>query len=989
MVTKNNVRKLLGFVYSMNLVVLLGVAAVAEREVKVGAVLDVGVGMVGKMGLNSIRMCIHDFYVSNPHYKTRLQLILRDSQRNVVTAAAQALDLIKNEQVEAVIGPVTTTEAMFVINLGDKAHVPIVTFSATSPSLSSLHTPYFFQIAQKDSTQVEAITAIIQAFRWKEVVPIYVNNSYGEGLIPWLTNSLQKAYIRVPYLSAIDFSATDDAIEKELYNLMTMQTRVFVVHMTPFLGSRLFAIAKTIGMMDQGYVWIVTDGMANFFNSLDSSVMDSMEGVLGVRPYIPRTKQFLDFRARWKRQFLRDNPTLVDINLNAFGIWAYDATTALAMAVEKLDSTLSGFTNVSKNSSNVTDLENFGVSRNGEKLREALSNVRFKGVGGDFKLVGGGELQASAFEIVNVIGNGEKNIGFWMPEKGLIRSMDSKTATTAHSSSKENLGRIIWPGDSYSIPKGWQIPTNGKKLMIGVPVKDSGYSEFVRIIHDPITNSTKVTGFCIDVFNAVVEALPYALSFDLIPFENSNGEMAGTYDDLVNQVYYGKSDGVVGDTTITANRSNYVDFTLPYTESGVTMVVPIRDSRKKNAWAFLKPLTWDLWVTTFCSFVFIGFVVWVLEHRINNHFRGPPSYQIGTSLWFSFSTMVFSHRERVASNCGRFVVIVWVFVVQILVQSYTASLTSLLTVEQLRPVITDVHQLLKNRLNVGYLDGSFVREILKDLGFQESQLKIYRSAEECNDLFTKGTANGGIDAAFDEVPYVTHLLQIYCSKYTMIEPRFKTGGFGFVFPKGSPLVADISRAILNVTQGAKMKTIENAWLNGSSCPGSNAQISSASLGLESFWGLFLVIGVSCALALMFFLATFLYQYRHILSSHQPSTSIWTRIGTLLSIFNEKDLSSHTFKKSAKQDASVASSPAHHHGIGSAEASPSTHCPSSPYSYTESNFSFYGDQVMFSPDRHGDGTHQGHETQDREMRVVHDDTQEVATTNSNNTNSQAT
>lgn len=59
----------------------------------------------------------------------------------------------------------------------------------------------------------------------------------------------------------------------------------------------------------------------------------------------------------------------------------------------------------------------------------------------------------------------------------------------------------------------------------------------------------------------------------------------------------------------------------------------------------MKPLTWDLWVTSACSFVFIGFVVWVLEHRMNRSFRGPPSHQIGTSLWFSFSIMVFSHRK--------------------------------------------------------------------------------------------------------------------------------------------------------------------------------------------------------------------------------------------------------------------------------------------------------------------------------------------------------
>jgi len=102
---------------------------------------------------------------------------------------------------------------------------------------------------------------------------------------------------------------------------------------------------------------------------------------------------------------------------------------------------------------------------------------------------------------------------------------------------------------------------------------------------------------------------------------------------------------VVGDITIIANRSNYVDFTLPYTESGVSMVVPVKDNRSKNAWVFLKPLTWDLWMTSGCFFVFIGFVVWVLEHRINDDFRGPPLNQIGTSLWYTFSTMVFAHRK--------------------------------------------------------------------------------------------------------------------------------------------------------------------------------------------------------------------------------------------------------------------------------------------------------------------------------------------------------
>lgn len=101
----------------------------------------------------------------------------------------------------------------------------------------------------------------------------------------------------------------------------------------------------------------------------------------------------------------------------------------------------------------------------------------------------------------------------------------------------------------------------------------------------------------------------------------------------------------MGDITIVPNRSKFVDFTFPYMESGVTMIVPSKDSKKKNALVFFKPLTLDLWVTTGCFCIFIGFVVWVLEHRINEEFRGPLSHQIGTSFWFSFSTMALAQRN--------------------------------------------------------------------------------------------------------------------------------------------------------------------------------------------------------------------------------------------------------------------------------------------------------------------------------------------------------
>ncbi|XVF35720.1 hypothetical protein REPUB_Repub18cG0170500 [Reevesia pubescens] len=910
--------------------------------VNVGVVLDFD-KQLGKVGLSCINMALSDFYATHASYRTRLVLHSRDSNTDIVAAAAAALDLIKNVEVQAIIGPQTSMEANFVINLGNKSRVPIISYSATSPSLTFLRSPYFFRATQNDSSQVNAISAIVQAFGWREAVPIYVDDEFGEGIMPYLTDALQEINARLPYRSVIPSSASGIQIREELYKLMTLPTRVFIVHMPPSLGTRLFSIAKQIGMMIEGFAWVVTDGMANLWTLTDPSAIDSMQGVLGVRTYIPRTNELENFRVRWKRKFQQDNPSIINAELNFFGLRAYDASFALAMAIENVSMAANFSFNKTTVSSNVTDLETFGVSKIGPQLIQALSSTKFRGLTGDIHFVNG-QLQSSAFQIVNVNGNGERRVGFWTPKLGLVRELNLRNRSTS-SNYKPNLGPIIWPGDTTSPPKGWEIPPNGKKLRIGVPVKD-GFSEFVKVTWDPtIQTATSVTGYCIDVFDAVMAAMPYAVTYEFIPFATPDGKSAGTYNDLIFQVYNGTYDAAVGDITIVANRSRFVDFTLPYTESGVSMIVPIKDKKTKNAWIFLKPLTWDLWVTSACFFVFIGFVVWVLEHRINEDFRGPPWHQAGTSFWFSFSTMVFAHRERVVSNLARFVVIIWCFVVLILTQSYTASLTSLLTVQQLQPAVTDIHELVKKGEKAGFQQGSFAEGILKGLDFAESQLIEYQSPEELHQLFENGRANGGIAAALDEIPYMKLFLAKYCSKYTTVEPTFKTDGFGFVFPRGSPLVADVSRAILNVTQGEKMKQIENAWFQKeSTCPDPNSLVSSNSLGVESFWGLFLITGVASILALIIFAVMFLYEQRHVLLRFDSETPIWRRIRIMSRIFDQRDLSSHTFRKSELGDKSGNDSTVHR--IGVAGDSPNTNCPPSPSSYsnqTEPDFAFLVDQ----------------------------------------------
>lgn len=247
------------------------------------------------------------------------------------------------------------------------------------------------------------------------------------------------------------------------------------------------------------------------------------------------------------------------------------------------------------------------------------------------------------------------------------------------------------------------------------------------------------------------------------------------------------------------------------------------------------------------------------------------------------------------NNWSRFVLTIWVIVAFIVAQSYTASLASMLTMQRLQPSFVDVNQLRMNDCYVGYLENSYVRELLiGQLNFKKTRLRHYASPDEYHHALSKGSKNGGVDAVFDEIPYLKLFLAKYCSRYTTVGPTYKSDGWSFVsilifsshqitiqmcknkfvpdqlenvmdflclmlqaFPVGSPLVPYMSRAILNVTEDhKKMQEMELKYFSyRSKCHVSSSisYESTQSLSAFSFGGLFIVM----ALALVFLCLIFL------------------------------------------------------------------------------------------------------------------------------------
>nr|XP_011469467.1 PREDICTED: glutamate receptor 1.2-like [Fragaria vesca subsp. vesca] len=802
------------------------------KVVPVGVILDMQ-SREGKIVHSCISTALLDFYHLHSNYSTRVVLHSRDSSGKRLHALSAALDLVNTIKVEAIIGAQTRMEANLLADLGEDVEIPVLSLS--QPSLARPLTdrnPFFVAVTQDESVQVAGITALTEMFIWRDVILLYERTEHAGDLIPSLINSFQEKKFNIVFTSTISSSSTTEQIIEELQKLKALETTVFMVHISHFLVPRLFMNAKKLGMMSEGYAWVLTSTSLNFLNSMKSSVIESMQGVLGLKSHIPTSRSLQNLTSRLRRKFYIEASHMEVQELSADEIWAYDATWVLAEAVER--SWIKVSTRL--NQKDYKDTESFKL---GGVLLEEILQSRIKGVSGEIQY-SEQKLIAGKLDIVNVIGKGERRVGFLtFEEEKTKESQPLKNKRKLLSTS--DLEAVIWPGGSSTIPKGTKKKLIETKLRVGVPPR-RGFKELVHVKHDLQTNKTYITGFCIDVFETAIRGLPYNVQYEFIPFQDANGHLAGTYNDLVYQVYLQKYDVVVGDTTIISNRSLYVDFTVPYSDLGVGMLVA---NEKENMWIFLRPFSADLWMTSAAFFILTGLVVWVIERPTNKEFQGTPSQQIGTIFWFSFSTLVYAHREKLLNNSAKFVVVIWVFVVLILNSSYTATLASMMTVKQIE---------LNARGNyIGYQFGSSVvtAHAVENLNFRGA--KPYRSIEAYADALSRGSKHGGVSAIVDEVPYIKIFLAKYTVGYSMIKTESTTNGFGFVFPKGSKLAHDMSVQIEKLREEGKLLEMEKAWFHyNANHMFEDTTNPPNALNLSSFRGLFLVSGVSSAFALFLF-----------------------------------------------------------------------------------------------------------------------------------------
>ncbi|KAG6691207.1 hypothetical protein I3842_10G054300 [Carya illinoinensis] len=792
----------------------------AEAQTKVtgiGILIDSNT-RIGKEERVAMEIAAQNYNNHSNTHKVTLHVL--DSLR-VTNSASEKM--IRKKRIKVMIGMHTWSEAALVADVAGQARVPIISFAAPAinPPLMLLRWPFLIQMAKNGSQQIKCVADIVRAYNGQRVIAISEDGAYGtdNGMFALLSGALQTVGSEIEYHSVLppisSVSDPERVVQEELIMLMKKKSRVFVVlHVVPLMATYLFREAKQMGLVGRDSIWIISDSIMSLLDSVNNSVISSMEGALGIKTYDSENvgnSEYQDFYAQFRKIFRTEYPEEDNSGPGIYALRAYDSIRLVTKAIERMAN---------------------NTRSSPKMLLDNMLSSNFSGLSGRIHFEAGQLSESPVFRIVSVVGKRYKEIDHWIPDFGF-------SISTFVDKCEEKIfhGSFFYTAKSLFIAErnqtGWEMPTDSKPLKIRVP-DGTTFETFVKVKYGEKPNENKYDGFCIHVFNKARDLLEYHLPYE---FESSRGTGTGTntYDDMLHLVHNKTYDAAVGDFTILSDRLQYVDFTVPYTESSLVMVVPAKSERLE--FMFIEPFTSGLWVVTGAILMYTMFTVWFLEHQSNPEFSGPWKNQISTALWFTFSSLFFAHREKINRNDTRLVILVWLFVVMILTSSYTASFSSMLTVQQLQPNVADIEWLKNHNLKVGCQD-RFIREYVKNVLNFKSENIVNISHDY---IYLKEFKSKNIAAAFLELPYAKVFLNKYCNEFTGTMASNKYGGFGFAFQKGSPIAMDFSKAILQLSENGDLKSLEDEWLTPShECLTNKTSNRPNSLSIKSFGFLYLL-----------------------------------------------------------------------------------------------------------------------------------------------------
>jgi ABC-type amino acid transport substrate-binding protein len=262
---------------------------------------------------------------------------------------------------------------------------------------------------------------------------------------------------------------------------------------------------------------------------------------------------------------------------------------------------------------------------------------------------------------------------------------------------------------------------------------------------------------------------------------------------LLNGIKDGSLDVAVAALTLTADREENFDFTHPFYSTGLSIAVP---HRMMGSWTgvikrFLSLDFLKVIVTLVLVLLTVGMLAWLFEKNRNpKQFGGGLAKGIGSGFWWSAVTMAtVGYGDKVPETFGgRLLGVVWMFTSIILISSFTAAITSTLTVDQLESSIRGPEDLSKVR--VGTVTSSTSESYLRD---HHISYMNYKTALEG----LQALASGKIDAMVYDAPILRYTSNTELKGTIDVLPIvFERQDYSIALSDKSPLREPINRVLL-------------------------------------------------------------------------------------------------------------------------------------------------------------------------------------------------
>ena len=349
----------------------------------------------------------------------------------------------------AIVGPQVSTTAHIVSVIADGLQIPVVSFAATDPTLSSFQYPFFLRMTQSDSYQMAAMADFINYYGWRQVIGIYVDNDYGRNGIDSLDDELAKKMSKI-YKIALPLGTSRGYMMDVLHKSKVIGPRVYVVHATPDSGLDIFSVAQQLQMMTDEYVWLATDWFCTALDASESvalNLLNHLQGIVGLCQYVPESSQKSVFSSKWEELRRKGIETS---KLNAYGFYAYDTVWAVAHAINDFleDSGTITFTHNDNlvNRKGIVQFDKLKSFDGGHLLLQKFLRLNFTGLIGQIQFGSDQNLKSGTYRIVNIDSNEIHTVGYWANRLGLTISLPNSVYEIIGEISVRTKFLVILPG---------------------------------------------------------------------------------------------------------------------------------------------------------------------------------------------------------------------------------------------------------------------------------------------------------------------------------------------------------------------------------------------------------------------------------------------------------------------------------------------------------------------------------------------------------------